>query len=58
MDEDGSMREDIKLPEIPEGFAREIQQAFDSGKTLMVSVMSAMGHEQIIAYKDDSEAKA
>ena len=56
---DGSMREDIKLPQdYPEGLARLIQQDFESGKALTVSVTSAMGREQILAYKDNSEAKA
>jgi translation initiation factor 5A len=58
MDEEGNVREDIKLPEIPEGFAREIREAFEAGKTLSISVMAAMGHEQIIAMKEESEAKA
>jgi len=57
MDEEGNQREDIRLPEIPEGFAREIQEQFDAGKTLAVSVMIAMGHEQIIAIKEEAEAK-
>ena len=53
MEEDGSVREDIKLPEIPEGFAREIREAFEAGKSLSVSVMSAIGHEQIVAMKEE-----
>jgi translation initiation factor 5A len=52
--EDGSTREDIKLPDVPEGFAREIRELFASGKSLQVSVMSAMGHEQIIAVKEEN----
>jgi len=58
MDEDGNCREDIKLPDYPDGFGREIQRSFDGGKTLVVTVLIAMGHEQIIAIKDDSESKA
>lgn len=34
MDEEGNCREDIKLPDIPEGFARQIRQFFESGKKL------------------------
>lgn len=57
MEEDGTVREDIKLPEYPDNFAREIQTAFDSGKNYSVVVMSAMGHDQIIDLKEDSEKK-
>jgi translation initiation factor 5A len=56
MDEEGNVREDVKLPDYPDTFSREIQAAFESGKSYSVSVMSAMGHDQIIALKEDSEA--
>lgn len=52
--EDGTTRADIKLPDIPEGYGRELREAFNSGKSLQVSVMSAMGHEQIIAHKEET----
>jgi translation initiation factor 5A len=55
MDEEGNCREDVRLPDYPDNFAREIQQAFESGKSLIVSVMSAMGHDQIIAMKEEAE---
>jgi translation initiation factor 5A len=54
MNPDGVIREDIKLPDFPENMAREIREAFESGKSLNLSVMAAMGHEQIIAYKEES----
>lgn len=54
MDEDSVVREDVKLPDIPEGFAREIREAFDAGKSIAISVMAAMGHEQIIAMKEEA----
>lgn len=57
MSEDGSIREDVKLPPFPDGFGRQIQQQFEDGKTLVVSVLSAMGHDQIIASKDEVEGK-
>mmetsp|Transcript_11104 Transcript_11104/g.10039 ORF Transcript_11104/g.10039 Transcript_11104/m.10039 type:complete len:162 (+) Transcript_11104:135-620(+) len=57
MGEDGAVREDVKLPDYPDNFAREIEQAFESGKSLSVTVLSAMGHDQIIALKEDTEAK-
>jgi translation initiation factor 5A len=52
--ETSETREDIKLPEIPEGFAREIRMAFDEGKALIVSLQSAMNIEQIIAFKEEA----
>lgn len=55
MDEEGNCREDIKLPDVPDNFGREIRTAFDSGKSITVSVLSAMGHEQIIALKEEAE---
>ena len=57
MEENGDIREDVKLPDVPEGFARQIRDAFESGKGYSVSVMSAMGHEQIIAMKEEAEGK-
>jgi translation initiation factor 5A len=54
MDEEGNLREDVKLPDYPDNFAREIKAEFESGKTLAVSVLSAMGHDQIIAMKEDT----
>jgi translation initiation factor 5A len=56
LNEAGETREDIKLPDVPETFGREIKAAFDSGKSLMVTVLKAMGHEQIIAMKEEATA--
>lgn len=53
MDENGETREDVKLPE--SDLARDIREQFDAGKSLAVSVMAAMGHEQIIAIKEDTQ---
>ena len=57
MDYEGNCREDVKLPDYPDNYAREIKTAFESGKSLAVSVLSAMGHDQIIAMKEETEAK-
>lgn len=57
MDDEGNCREDVKLPDYPDNYAREIKTAFESGKSLAVSVLSAMGHDQIIAMKEETEAK-
>ena len=54
MDDDGNCREDVKLPDFPDNFGREIQAAFDAGKPLTLSVLSAMGHDQVIAMKEDA----
>eukprot|EP00128_Syssomonas_multiformis_P012529 Colp12_sorted_trinity150504_noHs@34607 len=32
MDKEGNCREDVKLPDYPDNFAREIKQSFDTGK--------------------------
>ena len=54
MDEEGNCRDDVKLPDVPDNFAREIRTAFETGKPLSVSVLCAMGHEQIVAMKEDA----
>lgn len=55
MDEDGNIREDVTLPDFPENFAREIKAAFEAGKTLVLGVTSAMGKDQVITMKEESE---
>ena len=61
MSEDGEMREDVKLPEQPDNYGRELTLAFEaaqeSGKTLSVVVMTAMGHEQVMSHKEVQEGK-
>ncbi|CAM9156228.1 unnamed protein product [Discosporangium mesarthrocarpum] len=52
--EEGDTKDDLKLPDFPEGFGNEIKTNFDEGKTLAVTVMAAMGHEQIVAYKEEA----
>lgn len=56
MDEDGTTREDIKLPEWPDNYGREIKLKFEEGKQLIVIVWSAMGHDQIMSDREDAEA--
>jgi translation initiation factor 5A len=58
MDTEGGVREDVKLPDWPEGFGREIRLAFEEGKSLIVTLVSAMGHDQIMAMKEDTDPKA
>lgn len=61
MDEEGETKEDLKLPEQPDNYARELKIAFekasDEGKGLSVSVMTAMGHEQVMSHKELAEGK-
>eukprot|EP01038_Epipyxis_sp_PR26KG_P006271 gene6271-8636_t len=58
MDEDANCREDVQLPDYPDNFAREIRTEFETGKSLAVIVLSAMGHDQIISLKEEQEKKA
>jgi len=51
MDSGGNMREDIKVPEDPET-AKKLRARMDEGITTMVTVLKAMGMEQIIDMKD------
>ncbi len=48
--ENGDTKDDLKLPGFPEGFDDELRDTFDSGKTLIVTVVSAMGHDQVHCY--------
>ena len=57
MDDEGNCREDVKVPEYPDNFGRDIKAGFESGKALQVSVLSAMGHDQIVAMKEETDGK-
>ncbi|PWN21118.1 putative HYP2-translation initiation factor eIF5A.1 [Microstroma glucosiphilum] len=47
---DGSGKDDVKVPEGELG--EQIQAAFDDGKDIMVTIVSAMGEEQALSFKD------
>ncbi|KAG5368752.1 Eukaryotic translation initiation factor 5A [Yarrowia sp. C11] len=47
---DGSTKDDVPLPEGEIG--DKIQTEFDEGKDLIVTVISAMGEEAVISYKE------
>ena len=47
---DGTAKDDVKVPDTDLG--KEIQSAFDEGKDLLVTIVSAMGEEQAISYKE------
>ncbi|KAL3899504.1 MAG: hypothetical protein SGCHY_002009 [Lobulomycetales sp.] len=50
MTSDGAMKDDIKVPDNELG--NKIQTDFDDGKELIISVVSAMGEELALAYKE------
>lgn len=45
MNNEGSPKDDVKLPDSDLG--KEIQAGFDEGKELLVTIISAMGEEQV-----------
>ncbi|KAL1928708.1 hypothetical protein VTP01DRAFT_2494 [Rhizomucor pusillus] len=47
---DGSTKDDVRLPEGELG--EQLQADFDEGKDLLVSVVSAMGEEHALSYKE------
>lgn len=51
--ENGSVREDIALPTVPDFLGQQISRDFEEGKSLVVTVFSAMGHTQIMTAKED-----
>ncbi|TCD69001.1 Eukaryotic translation initiation factor 5A [Steccherinum ochraceum] len=50
MNTDGGSKDDVKLPEGDLG--KQIQSEFDEGKDLLVTIISAMGEEQAISFKE------
>ena len=53
MDEEGNVREDLRLPEGELG--ETIKEKFEEGSELDVVVLSAMGHDQIMDFKVTSK---
>ncbi|XP_068558462.1 eukaryotic translation initiation factor 5A-2 isoform X2 [Cebidichthys violaceus] len=49
MDDNGTTREDLKVPETDIG--KEIQTKFDNGDNFMVTVLKALNEENVIATK-------
>lgn len=57
MDEKGDTREDLKLPDDRSGdsafaLGQEVQKKFDEGAEVVVTIMSAMGIDQLSAWKE------
>ena len=50
MTADGTSKDDVKLPEGDMG--KQIQADFDDGNDLLVTIVSAMGEEQAISFKE------
>ena len=55
MTDNGDCKDDLNMPSDPE-LAKNIQAQFDAGKQLLVSVLSACGHDQIMSFKEDTSA--
>ncbi len=53
MCEDGSTKDDIKVPEGEVG--KKMQEDFSAGKDLIVSVVAAMGEEHCLSYKENTQ---
>lgn len=54
MDEGGNQKTDLNLPTYPDNLAEEIREAWNGGEnSVMVSVQSAIGIEQVISYKKE-----
>eukprot|EP00698_Gefionella_okellyi_P015265 TRINITY_DN4305_c0_g1_i1.p1 TRINITY_DN4305_c0_g1~~TRINITY_DN4305_c0_g1_i1.p1 ORF type:complete len:156 (-),score=44.73 TRINITY_DN4305_c0_g1_i1:80-547(-) len=51
MDDDGDIKSDLKLPEDAE-LQKDIRDGFAAGKELVLTVLSAMGKEQIIQARE------
>lgn len=50
MNSDGSTKDDVQVPDNELG--QKIQEEFDAGKDLLVTVVAAMGEEHALAYKE------
>ncbi|PWO01288.1 eukaryotic translation initiation factor 5A-2 [Tilletiopsis washingtonensis] len=55
MSGDGSSKDDVKVPEGELG--EQIESGFEDGKDLMVTIVSAMGEEQAISFKEAGPGK-
>jgi translation initiation factor 5A len=54
MDEAGNQKTDLNLPPWPETMANDIKEAWNGGEnSVIVSVQSAVGIEQVIAFKKE-----
>jgi translation initiation factor 5A len=49
MNSDGASKDDVKVPEGDLG--KQIQADFEDGKDLLVTIVSAMGEEQVVHFE-------
>lgn len=54
MNDAGDTKEDLTLPKIDEKLAEQIENDFNDGKELVVSVLKSMGEEVISAVKESA----
>lgn len=54
LDENGDTKDDLGLPSYPEELAGQIRAAFDEGKSLQLTVISAMDTEQVVSFKEEN----
>jgi len=50
MSADGTAKDDVKVPE--DSLGKEITSNFEEGKDLLITIVSAMGEEQAISWKE------
>jgi len=56
MTNDGTSKDDVKVPEGDLG--KQISEGFDEGKDLLVTIISAMGEEAAISFKESPTKNA
>ena len=52
----GEPKEDLRLPDYPENLAADLTTKFEEGAFLLVQVIKALNHEQIVSFKEDTNA--
>jgi hypothetical protein len=50
MDDDGNSKDDVKVPE--DKLGKDIEEAFENGREMVCTVVSSMGEEFCLAWKD------
>jgi translation initiation factor 5A len=55
LSDDGNTREDISLPQNPEGLSKRLQDGFVTGDQLLVTLVESLGFEQIVSFKMDEK---
>ena len=51
---DGETKDDLRLPEYPEGLADQIRNDFGAGKSVVLTVMKAMGEEHVVCCREET----